>query len=366
MTATPDRKIAPVIRWTVRGRRIGRLVTVAVLIALVTLAGGCGGGRQGEARDDAQRLADELYPGRLSVIDVQTSIGGPIPVPVTTVTFSVADAPDAVVTLTGIDADTLRAALDRALWEAEELGAVREALAGGDFELLGSSVPEAVDDGLQLTVYLSAAVDEGSVAEVQARLDQSLSGWVSSRGSAAYPRLTSPLSSLSVRLVDPDQAQALPDHPDPRMPGLGRLSYAERVSALERATTQIAFVTRQDDGRPWPITASLAPRLSDDDQGRVDRAVVEAATRWVAPRGLDLRLATFTTWPRLEPGTIRRLRTYTLACPPSVPECTLPRASHAVASTVDLATLEVRDFRLVPSTRRPDGGWTQPLEPERL
>lgn len=311
----------------------------------------------------AQRLADDIYPGQLYVIDAELQ-PGTIGFPETWVTYGFVDDSDAAARVVGLSEDRLRPAVERARQEAAELGALRSAFGAQQLELVTVGRLDTTSGSFQGAITLAAEITSPTIAALDDGLDAALGRWVELRGSPDFPGLTQPVGSLSIGFVDPDDVAALPELADDRLPGLLQLSYPERQWAVDQVRSHSLF-TLDPAGRPYPAAAALTPVLSEAESSRLDATVRPLAAASLQTRRLDLHLARSLTWSRLEPASVTALRTYALACP-EADGCNPARATHAVAVTVDLTTWTTSDLRLLTPTRTASGGWQQPLEPERL
>lgn len=335
-----------------------RRTTSVLLAAVLFVLAGCG---SGEA--SAQKIADRVYPGLLTVVDTTS---GTVPggfFPETTVTFGLADDPDAVVVVAGPNEARLRAAVTKARWEAAELRALRSVLTEQDLPLVGMDLPEPRAAGVEVRVVIAVTLEESTLDDVRRRLDAAFRAWPQARQAGGLP---AGISSLALGLIAPERVAEIPQASNHRLPVLGQLSYPPRLSASTAAQSASVFTTPRGDGSLWSVDASLNRTLAEAESQRIDERAAGHARKWAASAGLDRQPATQSGFSRLEPGRFDRLRTYVLLCPPSAGTCNTQTTDRAVGMTLDLRTLEATEVGLVTATRRPGGGWVTPLEPERF
>lgn len=335
---------------------------VAVMLILTCALAGCSG--PDRSRATAQQAADRLFPGTLVVIDATTGVGGPVPFPQTSATFRMTDDPDAVVRVSNLGEDTLRTAVERARWEAEEYRALRAALDDAGLPLLAVSWPRLTDGALEAAAVVGVALTGSDLDQTLDALDAAVSAWARSRGEPPYPLLDQPISSLWLQLAPPHDPRSLPPTPDPARPALLTLTDPGRRDALAGLVTHQALITAGSDGLT-PVEEVLRPVLAGPDQQRLDAAVLAAARRFLDAEGSDLVVTDHTmAWSFFEGGDLERLRTYVVACPARSTPCGVGGASAIIGLTVDLRTLGTSDPRLLEAEHTSSGGMALP-EPNR-
>ncbi len=343
------------------GRPRAPAAIIAALVGVLMVLSACGS----SATDRAQRLADRLYPGRLSVIEAEIQ-PGTIGFPETWATYSVTDDPDAAVEVKPLSEDHLKRVFEESLRESAEFRALRAAFSTQQLDLVSVDRLTIGSSGFEGAISVAAPVDANTIVALHGRLDAAVEHWMALRASDTFANRAIPVSSLAIAIVDPAVVPDLPTAPDPSWPTILRLGYDQRRRAAGRAETHQIFIALDGTGHPWPAAASLRPVLSDAEQEDLEAAVRAAGAQWLSIRHPDLYPGHLVlAWSRLEADSVDRLRSYLIACPtPS--GCAVATATHAVALTVNLSTLSTKDLTLVTSARRFDGGWRLPLEPQRI
>ncbi len=320
---------------------------VGTLITLLVLAvAGCGGGPRGEA----QRLADELFPGQLEVVDTITESGGPTPRADPTVVFRVRDDPDAAVVIEAVTPDALRSAYDRSRWEAGQYRALRDALVGQGLELAALRLPEPDQD--TATFWVVAELTNANVTDGQRRLDRAVAAW------ASGPDRPERLPALALGIVAPAAVSALPP-PDPSWPTVFQRSNLRWVDEVRSQEVLRIRLDAGDDGYAR-VGDRMLPVLSEADESRLRSAAKVLALGHLFDTNPGLTaLDVNVPATRLVPGTIDRLRTYVFVCPSSdVLDCPAD-PTYQLALTINPDSLEAMNYRLL---RRPARGWSVPVE----
>lgn len=328
-------------------------------LAAAALLSACGDAADDRA-DAAQRVADHVLPGELTVLGARTL---PPRDAGAEVLFAVADDPDAQVVLEfrGPEPteDAVREAAAQGRAQAADLRALLGAFEGcGHPALAVRGLDEAAHGTLKVQVWTTGVVEAATVDGLSRELLGCVEDWLGARPAGAAAA-----RSVSVSVTDPaDLEEELPE-PDGKVPTIARLADWSAVNVLRGPEHFDAFVPFDADGAPTGV--GMRPVLPTDRQVNVDRAVAESASAWLLGRGAAHTPGrALEALARLEPGTVDRLRVYQVVCPelPAGRRCTDYRATGVVAATVDLATGRVSDHTLLEGARS-GGFWNAPLEP---
>lgn len=328
-------------------------------LAAMTILGPLSGCSEEGARARAQRLADEVMPGQLTVLSAQVGPGGPVPSAQIVANYRINDDPDAEVQLVGLSADGLRAAVETARRQTAELRSLEAPLAEQGLELVGLSNRTDLGGDQRIgTILVEAAVTEATLTEVLRSLDVALGRWYEERPGK-------PIESLSLSLIARGHAAQAPA-PASDLPRTMKLSYPPRVAALERFCTQRSYVEPAVGGLT-PVAANLVPALSDEDAERLAAAVSAVVPAWLRSQGRSFALAEYyMLWSFYLPGSLTQLRTYQLACPAGRDaSCNAIMLEAVVAMTVDLETWAIDDLVLVTPEQRRGSRVVLPIEPDR-
>ncbi|MBQ0827063.1 SCO7460 family lipoprotein [Streptomyces tagetis] len=319
------------------------------------LVAGCGVFGTGDDERRAREVAEEVLPGKLTVIGARTLV------PETTgseITFSLADDPDAAVVLRvdadkdrcdggGTCAEALRKAVERGRSQGEHLRLMREA-----FEECGHPVL-AVDQGLS-TPWVEAEPTNGNLDEVLAEIGACVERWTTAR--AARPDAESP-RWVSVAFAAPGTAARLPSAEEDR-PTLLRLTHRPRLAALAGVPYHVAaYPVAPGAGggaeAGTPTLRLVAPFEQREAFSRQIDASVLPELRRTHPDAVTTGGAGMGVW-RLEPGRIDRMRGHVLFCarPPADGKRCLGDLAAVVtsdtegrhASVLDVLT-DIRDER---------------------
>jgi hypothetical protein len=343
----------------VRSMRARAAAAAASLV--IVAAAGCGSSHDDPSRA-AQQLADQVYPGELSVFDSWTfghDAGSKV-------VFRVADDPDAAVQFKipaegSPDAGKLREAVAEGRWQAAELRALRSGFDSCGLPIVAvTDISVASHDSMRATVWARTPVNEDTVGQLSETLDRCVRSWLQSRdGSADLAGLS--VRRLSVNIADPETVPELPEPPTD-VPTITALSDRSLTNALRTPPYHSAFVSFVD-GQPSGIT--LRPVRTGEEEHVLNQQVRTSADEWLDAQGVPHTMGdVLTALNRLLPGSVRELRSYVAVCDP-LPEgkrCIDPASTGVVAATIDLETGAVRDHRLIADARA-GGFWRVPLEP---
>ena len=184
-----------------------RFLVGALAVPVVVALPGC----TGRYADRAQTFADEVLPGKLTLIEVVNDVGGPVPVPTRTAIYRVVDDPDAFVSLDAFDAATLRTAYALSLRAAAELQAAGRGDVRRRVRRAGLHATQVKDDTVGLSCYLQADVSEETMAMIESDLDASLGGLAVDAGRRrSDPNISGTVTSVGVGLIRPEASAQLP------------------------------------------------------------------------------------------------------------------------------------------------------------
>lgn len=330
-----------------KGRRLRRTGAGLAAALLVLSATGCAAFSTRDDEKRAAELAEESFPGRLTVI------GSRILFPESTgseITFSVTDDPDAVVRLR-IDAaenrcegadctDALRKAVERARKDAARLRTMLDA-----FEDCGHPVVAA--DERWSEPWVEAAPTNADVGDVVTGIGSCVQRWAT----VAAQRQQDPLPSwVSVQLAAPDTVRRSPV-PEHDQPTALRLSHRRRLAALGKKPYYVISYPLAQDGEPHVDTSSAHMRIvSPLEVRQAFSRKVEAAVlpqlRTAYPDAVTTGGAGLGVW-RLQPGTVDRVRGRVLFCrrPPADGKRCLGDAAAEVTAHADGGSASVTGVR---------------------
>ncbi|AXG82067.1 hypothetical protein DVK44_34905 [Streptomyces paludis] len=324
-----------------------------MLVCAVALAlGGCGVVSTKSDRQLAEKAAGEHYPGLLDVVAARTLFPAAAG---SEITFSLADDPDAAVTLR-VDAEAggcggeecgarLAEAIAAGRQRAEALRAMRAAFAGCGYEVVGVR-----PGGGTWTPWVVAEPANATVTRILADLGTCVAAWA--------PDAT---GSVSVHIAAPEAAAALPAG-NTALPTVLRLSGGELLAALAGRPYYTASYTVRD-GRADPRSGRAYLSRPYADGRAFDSTVTEAVGAWLRSVEPSAEPGTASGIWWLKPGTVDRMTGHVTFCDAPRADGRRCAGDHAVALTVDPRGNPVGEPRIIRDVRGPDGTLRLPEEP---
>jgi hypothetical protein len=299
-----------------------------VAVALAVLVSGCGTGGE-EDRGRAGELAEEVYPGELTVIGSRSLFPADDG---SEVTFAVKGDPDAVVRLRVDDekgtcdrrsacAPALRAAREKAETEAEAWRALKREFARCDFDVLGVKI-----GGTLVEPWIASEVNDGNVEALLLKIGTCLEqyGQVVSRprpqqgptpspgASPGAPRTAVPPATVTVNIVSPSVVGDLPRGGKDRPTLVGKTS-TELHAALSRRTHHAAAYRWADGGiAPEPEYARLV--MPFEEKQEFLETVHTNVAGWLRPYEPDVVVSEYAGLWRLVEGSADRMAGYVQYC----------------------------------------------------
>jgi hypothetical protein len=324
-------------RWD--GRRGRRRLAAGLVAALLAMpATGCAAFSTGDDEQRARELAEELFPGELTVI------GARILFPESTgseITFSVVGNPDAVVRLridaaknrcegrTGCAA-ALRKAVGQARRDAARMRTMLDAFENCGYRVLAT-------DEKWREPWVEAQPTNADVGDVVAGIGACVQRWVT----AGARRQATPLPRwVSVQLAAPQTVRGLPAAKHTQPTSL-RLSDRRRLAALEkRPYYVISYPFAQDDAHRVDTASAQMRIVSPLEVRQAFSRRVEAGVlpqlRATYPHAVTTGGAGLGVW-MLQPGTVDRVRGRVLFCrrPPADGKRCMGDAAAVVIADAD-------------------------------
>lgn len=335
---------------------LGRRSLLAGTVGLALAGAGC----SQDATGEAQRMADELFPGQLRVLSARTEFGGgPIPGWVTRATYAVNDDPDAYVTVVSLSEPSLRRAVDVGRWAAEDFRLLDRSLAAEGIRLAArSAATEKKRGGI---VQVELAITEQTRRDAVAGLDRALTAW--HRASEA----TSQVDLVQLKVVDPGAGDRAPTA-DRKLPRLATMTLPARLDALARSQRFTASVSSSENPGRLTVRSSLMPVLSEEQTGAAVAAVRAAADEWLRTTGQPgVVVEPNLVWSFLLANNLTTIRSYAMICPEARPVCGVNAADLILLGcTVDLVSMTVTEVTRIEPRRHSRGGMVLPIEPGRV